>query len=91
MKWSLHPSGKNKIPDASMYNFLHRACFVCILDGRICEGGYNLACGKCLFAFERKGAVEACPDCEHMNVRFATDGEVSEFERNRDVLRSDEK
>ena len=41
-------------------------------------------CAKCRFAFERKGEVERCEDCGHVNVRYATDKEVAEYLRNRE-------
>ena len=36
-------------------------------------------CGKCRFTFERKGAVDSCPDCAHPNVVEATGEDITQF------------
>ena len=38
---------------------------------------------KCLFCFESKGEPGACPDCGGINVRYASDEEAAEYERNK--------
>ena len=40
-------------------------------------------CAKCLFCFERTGAVENCPDCGAMCIRDADNEEAAEYRRNR--------
>jgi hypothetical protein len=40
-------------------------------------------CEKCLFSFERRGPVEACPDCGRENLRDATTEEIAELKNNR--------
>jgi len=45
---------------------------------------YVCANRKCLFTFERTGSVEVCPDCGHINVRYANDDEVEEYRKNRE-------
>ena len=42
-------------------------------------------CGKCLFCFERKGEVEACPDCAHLFVREANEDEIAEYLQNHEM------
>lgn len=39
-------------------------------------------CGKCRFCFERKGSVEACPDCGHTFILDADEDEILEYRRN---------
>ena len=39
-------------------------------------------CDKCLFTFERVGALITCPDCGKETIREATDAEKEEFRRN---------
>ena len=73
---------------------LHMALFVCILGYSVSERGVVLAVyictnQKCLFTFERTGPVDACPDCGSVNVRFADDGEIKEYRRNRDEASAD--
>jgi len=41
-------------------------------------------CAKCLFAFERSGAVENCPDCGSPNIRHADEVEKAEYKKNRE-------
>jgi len=51
----------------------------------LCKGDFNLAiyvCGRCRFCFERKGAVDACPDCGHTLILDATEDEILEYKRN---------
>lgn len=38
-------------------------------------------CCKCGFRFERKGDVQACPDCGHVNVREASEKESGDYLR----------
>ena len=45
-------------------------------------------CAKCKFAFERRGDVDACPDCGHPNVKHASDKEVEEYLRNREEMQA---
>lgn len=40
-------------------------------------------CSKCLFCFESASAVENCPDCGNLIVRYATNEEAAEYKRNR--------
>jgi len=39
-------------------------------------------CTKCRFCFERRGPVDACPDCASVNIRAATDEEIAQYNRN---------
>ncbi len=41
-------------------------------------------CGKCQFCFERKGPVDACPDCGHKFIREAEADEINAYQQNRE-------
>jgi uncharacterized Zn finger protein (UPF0148 family) len=72
-------------------NRLRRAALFGILCDISLEGGIRLAvylCSKCLFAFERTGQVENCPDCGNINVREADAKETAEYRRIREELRA---
>ncbi len=41
-------------------------------------------CGRCQFCFERRGPVDACPDCAHTYIREADAEEIEEYHKNRE-------
>lgn len=40
-------------------------------------------CGKCRFCFERKGDVDACPNCGHAHIREADQDEIEKHQKDR--------
>ena len=47
-------------------------------------------CSKCRFCFERRGPVDACPNCGHKMVRGATKEEKLEYKRGQEDEKSSE-
>jgi predicted amidophosphoribosyltransferase len=48
-------------------------------------------CNLCRFTFKRTGKIENCPDCGKPSVREATDKEIKEYIKNREIYEAEEK